>query len=768
MSRPASHRTDPLRRATGRAALWLGAVIVAAALGIRLVPLPRGLFDRPAGGLEIVDRNGLRLRTTPDTGAQFNHPASEAALPPALVAATLAAEDARFREHGGVDLRATARAAFQWARHRRIISGASTITQQLIKLAQPRRRTLPAKAREAIQAIRLEQIWSKDRILAAYVNRLDYGNLNRGIHAAAWHYFRKPPGDLSLAESAFLAGIPQSPTRLNPRRHFAATKARQEWILGRMESLGWIQANERADAAREPIRLAPTGREFDAPHFTGLLLEQLGRLESGRLQTTLDLALNRECERVVRSHLASLRDRHLRNGAVVIIDNRTSELLALVGSEDFFAPGDGQVNGALAARSAGSTLKPFTYLLALEQGGSPGDIVADIPAEFATPTGVFRPLNYSRRCHGPVRWRIALANSLNIPAVRLLESIGGPAVLQQFLTETGFSTLSQSPEHYGLGLTIGNAEINLLELANAYAGLARLGNWRPLQLTARDGAFAPIATRDFTPPTPSPRTTEACWLIADILADNTARALEFGLDSALRFDFPVACKTGTSTGYRDNWAVGFTPEFTVAVWVGNFDGAPMERVSGVTGAAPILHDIVEHLHQRRGTTWFARPAGLTVCRIDPFTGRRAPAGSAENTVTEYFFPDRQPPGPTDSDRDPSGRIRLGPEYGPWLAGEGRPCQSRFVCEFSADPSTPLRVLSPVDGSEFVIDPDLPAPNQRLTLRANRDCEWHAETLGCTAVGHVASTPLRAGRHRIVARDRATGDEAALWIEVRRL
>ena len=354
---------------------------------------------------------------------------------------------------------------------------------------------------------------------------------------------------------------------------------------------GLTRMNSKGARAEE-LRLTPPHRVFEAPHFIDLLLEQ--RLAGLRMQSASsqqqpghrrgrspfgcsaskpawDLELNRFVETTLRNQLSLLASKQARNGAVVILDNRGGQVLALVGSQDYFEPQAGQVNGAWSPRSAGSTFKPFTYLLALENGATAASIVADVPTEFPTSTGLFAPLNYNRHCSGPVRYRMALANSLNIPAVKVLETVGGPEALMRKLKDCGLSTLNESAEFYGLGLTIGNAEARLLELANAYACLARLGEFKSWQLLYSEtaGAGRRVADRD------------AAYIIADILSDNEARTMAFGADSALRFDFPVACKTGTSSNFRDNWAFGYTPELTVGVWVGNFDGSPMRNVSGL-------------------------------------------------------------------------------------------------------------------------------------------------------------------------------------------
>ncbi|MBE7219399.1 MAG: penicillin-binding protein 1C, partial [Caulobacteraceae bacterium] len=572
------------------AALLAVVVSVAACWGaLHLVPLPAGLELSPAPSLLVTDARGEVLRELPVDGHYARPPLPLDQIPLALRQATIAAEDKRFYAHGGVDFLALGRAVtgqFGWRRAGERRSGGSTITEQLIKLSQPRPRTVWTKLVEAVQALRLEQVWTKDRILAAYLNRLDYGNRDLGCAAAARHYFGKRPTDLSTAEAALLAALPQSPTRLNPFRHLERARARQQWVLQRMGEAPGAAADEIARARVEPLRLAARARPFEAPHFVEHLLAAGGPLPANarrEVATTLDLGLNRFVTDALRQHLAGLRAQRVGNGAAVVIDNRTGGVLALVGSADFFSPRGGQIDGAWARRSPGSTIKPFTYLLAFERGATPADVVDDLPAEFPSSGAVYRPENYSHRFYGPMRLRPALANSLNISAVRVLaDKAGGPSALWQRLRACGLTTLPLPADHYGLGLTLGNAEARLLELTDAYACLARLGEYRRCRWfqSGRD-------------PQASVRLTDPCsaYLLADILADNGARALSFGVDSDLRWDFPVACKTGTSTDFRDNWAMGYTPEFTVGVWVGNFDGRPMLDVSGVTGAGPILHEV---------------------------------------------------------------------------------------------------------------------------------------------------------------------------------
>jgi penicillin-binding protein 1C len=789
---------------TTKAARWLGLLLLLALplgawLALRCVPLPAGLFLPIPPAVELTDRHGRPLREVGGAADAVSQPASLTEIPQCLIDATLAAEDQRFWTHHGVDWRASLRATGQLLRHRRVVSGASTLTQQLLKQVQPRSRTLFPKLLESLQALRLEQVWSKQQILTAYLNRIDYGNRRRGCAAAAAFYFDRRLPDLSPAEAAFLAGLPQAPTRLNPHRHFERARQRQQWILARMRAAGRLTEAEYVRAGAAPLRLRSPIADFLAPHFADLVLQthapRLAAHGGGPLTTTLDLELQRQAEQVLRRQIDRLRPHQAHHGAVVILDVPTGDVRALVGSPDFFAVPAGQVNGAWARRSAGSTFKPFTYLIALEQGATPATIVADVPTEFPTPTGVFAPLNYDRRWLGPTRYRVALANSLNLPAVKVLEAIGGPGVLLERLQACGLTTLDQPAAFYGLGLTIGNAEARLLELANAYACLARLGLHRPYRLlvetpvsdTATPQAspepvvrasrlhsevlWSPGMAAEAKEASPGRRVFEAgpAWLVADILSDNAARARAFGLDSPLRFDFPVACKTGTSTAFRDNWAFGYTPEFVVAVWVGNFDGTPMQEVSGVSGAAPILQELMNHLHERFGTSWYPPPTPVVELTVHPLTGRQVDPARPD-ALRERFLANTLPPPEAAADYDVQGRVRLPAEYRDWFRNHGPSLAARAVLDDADVPPAEFRITQPVSGAVFVLDPDLPAAGRRLRLRAVAagPVTWHSSTLTITAASGTPEVWLTEGRHEVVARDDRTGAEARAGFEVRRL
>jgi penicillin-binding protein 1C len=753
-----------------RAGLFFGLacviVVTALWLSLPLVPLPQALFKAQNAELEFVDRKGLPLRAMRPNGSPFVQPVLYAEITPSLAQATLAAEDHRFWQHHGVDWRGSTRAVWQLLTHRRVVSGGSTITQQLIKLAALRPRTLRTKLIEMVQALRLEQVWDKQRILTEYLNRLDYGNLNRGCVAAAAFYFGKPLRDLSAAECALLAALPQAPTRLNPRAHLDRAIKRQRWVLAKMRDAGWLTIGQFDRACDEPVQLARSPRTFEAPHFVDLLLSTQGDGGFGPnpIRTTLDLELNRFAETALRHHLSTLKDQHVSNGALVVLDNLTGDVLAMVGSDDYCSPTGGQVNGAWAPRSAGSTFKPFTYLLALEHGATPATVVADVPTEFAGASGLFAPENYNHHCYGPMRYRLALANSLNIPAVKVLASLGGPELLWRLLRDCGLTTLNRPAAEYGLGLTIGNAETRLLELANAYTSLARLGEYCPYRVleaptSGQFGATAnPIRIAD-----PS-----AAYLLADILSDNDARLLAFGAESPLRFEFPVACKTGTSSDFRDNWAFGYTPEFTAGVWVGNPDGSPMQDVSGVTGAAPVLHELFEFLHQRNGTTWYSTPTNIVECWINPITGKRK---SDELPTTDYikekFLSSNLPLPETESDYELAGSrklVRLASEYHDWFATADNWLTGRAVLTKTP---TGLHIEFPPPGTTIYFDPDLPARGGLLCLNAvgSERLEWRSDTLQITNTGEHWSARLSEGHHRLTVSAPLTGACAETWINV---
>ena len=751
-----------VRRHLLRWGLLLSAVLLVCYYGLPwLMPFPVALTQPPAMGRDITDRHGASLRRLLADGQHALGVVPLADVPLALRTATIAAEDKRFYQHGGIDFLSLGRAVRDAAQRGGARSGASTITQQLVKIAVPRPRTLTTKVLEMLTARRLEMTWSKDRILEEYLNRLDYGNLRQGCAAAAQGYFSKPLRDCSTAECALLAGLPQAPSRLNPYRHPDSARRRQAHVLERMETNGVLTAADRQRAAQEPLKLARDYGDFLAPHFVEMVLA--GASSPDDLRTTLDLPLQQFCERMLKDRLARLQEQNVRQAACVVLDNATGGIRALVGSRDFQQQ---QVNGATARRSPGSALKPFTYLLALQQGAAPATMVADLPVEFSTPTGLFTPKNYSGRTYGPVSYRIALANSLNLAAVRVLEKIGGAEVLISSLQTVGITTLTRPVSDYGLGLTIGGGEVTLLELANAYATLARRGLHQPTVMM-ESAVNAANAEQVFDP--------ISCYLLADMLADNDARARSFGTRSSLRMAFPVAVKTGTSTDYRDNWCLGFTPQYTVAVWAGNFDGSPMRGVSGVSGAAPLFKDIFIYLDAHERQSWYEQPAGVQVAAVDPLTGCPVPPEHQEHrkTVQEKFARQFPPSATRDGQYDSQGRVLLPKSYVAWmesgdnylgqavaLAPEGSPLQ---------EDAARLKITAPLSGSTYLLDPDLPFQGQILRLKANQpNVEWRSDTLSIEQRPGGPVALLRPGTHEISVVDPETQETRTTRIVVRKL
>jgi len=733
-------------------------------------PLPIALTDSPAASPVLLDRHGKPLHHLVLPDFTRRAPVALGEVPADLVACTLAAEDKRFRSHGGIDLLATARAAKDALLHRRPLSGASTITQQLVKLAAPAApRTLRAKLREALLARHLEMKWSKDRILAAYLDRLPYGNHRSGPAEASRFYFQKPLADLSLGECALLAGLPQAPSRLDPLKHPARALARRGIVLDRLAAN--YDASRISAARAEPLTLRPLPEKPLAPWLPASFAGS-----SAATRLSLDAALQQDLEAVVREELAKLAHSNLKHAAVVVLDNRTREILALVSSGDWRDPRGGQINGALLPRSPGSALKPFTWLLAFEKAGlHPGSIVADIPTRFRTAEGLDAPENYDRGFRGPVSVREALACSLNVPAMRALNELGGPRPLHRLLLDLGLDSIGPDPAPYGLGLTLGNAPVRLLDLTNAYATLAEGGARREVRLLMADGNANAIP---HLPPSICHPTS--AYLIADILADPVARAASFGRGGPLELPFRCAAKTGTSSDFRDNWCLGFTADFTVGVWAGNFDNSPMKGLSGVAGAGPVFHRAMLRLHRGVAPRWLERPAGLVEVALDPLTGKRRvdggsriadenAEGSVASSSTIHHLPsDRLPLASSPADLDAAGRVLLDASYSEWFASEHNRRRSAFALAADRPAELPLRILAPRDGATYLLDPELPNGGV-LHLASNLPgtASWSSRTLEIRPGGVEALARLAPGEHVLTATDQRDGRSRQVTIHVER-
>jgi penicillin-binding protein 1C len=557
-------------------------------------PFPWEALERPPA-VVVLDRTGEPLRFFLPADHRWRFPVKLAELPPKLPRALVASEDRRFFRHPGVDPLAVARAAWSNLRSGGVVSGASTIPMQIARMADPGPRTLAAKLRESFRALQLERRFDKVELLEAYLNLAPYGGNVEGVGAAAWFYFGKEPAQLSLSEIALLTALPRSPRRYDPTRHPRTAEAARDRVLVQLAARGAFSPREIAEASRQPVPASRQRPPMAAPHFT----EQVTGRSPGesRLRTTLDRAAQRIAEEQVRRRIGELRDQGIGNAAAVVIDNETRAVRALVGSAGFLEGSfQGQVNGAVARRSPGSTLKPFLYALALDQGRVlPDSYLLDIPTDFSG----YVAENYDDRYRGRVTVREALIQSLNACAVRLLSEVGLDG-FHRLLRRGGLATLDRPAGQYGLPLVLGAGEVTLLDLTNLYASLAEGGVHRRVRLIEPEGTEMPEpGDRLFSP--------EAARVVAEILTDVRRPDLPESWDLS-RGVPAVAWKTGTSYGHRDAWAVGFSAHTTIGVWVGNFDGRPRQGISGSHHAGPLLFDLFRALDGRVGGT---RPVDWT-------------------------------------------------------------------------------------------------------------------------------------------------------------
>lgn len=771
--------------------LLLGGGALAAWYGERL-----SRFDparlAPVPGPLVLDRHGRILRLGPDAQGHRVILLPPGPLPTVVVQAFVAAEDKRFWQHPGVDCVAVGRALLSNLAHGRIVSGASTLTMQLWRQLDPGPRTYGRKLTEMARALRLEAALPKEEILRHFLNRVPLGGNLVGVETAARAYFGCTAAELTPAQAATLAALAKAPARLQPRKASAALLSRRQRVLQAMWALGYLTPQQMAVAHNEPLALAAGAPSvpFAAPHFVHLVLASAPVPSHGRVATTLDLDLQTRAEAILTSHRERLRKHGARQAALVVVDNRRGDVLALVGSLEYSHREQGMVNGATARRSPGSALKPFLYALALDLGLTPATLLPDVERRYRIPGGEFQPLNFDRTAHGPVSFREALGNSLNLAAVRLLTQLGPERFYATLEKLELISPAAPGPDYYGLGLVVGNVEVSLLHLAQAYATLANGGLFRPLRLLMNT-------------PEPPPRrvfSAQAAYIISDILADPVARGRVFGASQAMNPPFPLSLKTGTSSRYRDCWAVGFTRDHTLAVWVGNFDGRPTREASGALVAAPILADLAAHLYRHQPPETLPRPSGVVALDICAFSGQR-PGPACPHRTRELFLAGAEP-GETCALHHPGEPWhRLTPEYAGWLKGRhlkasaGRFRLAGFPADlehlFSPRPQTqtwpsPIKeaismpdrhasrggvsIVRPLAGDRYVLPPEEAA----LSLTAAAEVQaplpavtWYLNGRELAQVGppYEVEVKLPRGRHRLAALDPlGFGDEVEVAVE----
>ncbi len=724
--------------------------------------------------IRITDRHGRLLYDLIANEGGRHTLVSIQDIPVELINATVATEDSTFYENPGVDLRGVLRALWINLQGGETLSGGSTITQQvarnlLLESGEREQRTLRRKLRESILAWQLARHLSKDDILALYLNHMYYGAMSYGVEAAAQTYFGKSVTDLDLAESALLAGLPQSPVHYNPLTDLDKAKERQQVVLELMEKQGYITAEARALASREKFVFVASPYPIEAPHFVLMIRDELGEwvaddvlYQAGGLtvRTTLDLDWQHHAERIIQNQLNALNQADvdspgagIGNAALVAVDTQTGEILAMVGSPDYFDPTTyGAINMALSPRQPGSAFKPLVYAAAIDPHGeqplTAATMILDVYTAFVTHDGyAYAPVNFDHQEHGPVSLRQALGSSLNIPAVRVLDEVGLEPVFE-LARQLGITTFGD-PDHYDLSLALGGGEVRLLELTAAYAAFANAGQFvSPVAILSIEDSQG----RSYYTPSPlearqvlDPR---VAWIITDILSDDDARSIGFGHNSVLQVGRPAAVKTGTTTDFRDNWTIGYLPDLAVGVWVGNADIKPMFNVTGLSGAAPIWHQFIRTVTSGVAEESFVQPEGLIRQEICALSGL-LPGEDCTYRRFEWFILGTEPTMQDNlyhrvtldrqsmclaDESTPADRIvervvlDLPQEAHPWAASENLLLLEDTRCaqipsDFGTEYATEqLLVLSPDANTVYRLSPSQPMESQRIQIEVGSDLE----------------------------------------------
>ena len=731
-------------------------------------PFPWAALHRQAATV-VTDREGVPLRIFLPPDEQLRLPVTLDEVAPVFSQTLIASEDRWFYSHPGVNPLAIARAAWMNLRHGKIISGASTISMQVARLAEPKPRTWWAKGQEMFRALQLERGLTKAELLEVYVNLTPYGGNIAGIKAAALVYFGKMPAQLSLGEAALLSVLPRSPNGYSPVRNPQAALAVRNRVLQQPAIQRLFSAQAIADARRHPIQVSPWRPPFTAPHFCQFAIERL--LREPRIVTTLDRRLQSIAETQVSARMAGLQSHGLQSAAVVVIENDTRAVRALIGSPDFFATtSQGQVNAAIARRSPGSTLKPFLYAMAMDAGVIiPDSYLLDIPTDFAG----YVPENYDGQYSGLVTVRESLVRSLNAPAVRLLSDVG-LAAFHTFLQRGGLTTLDRPTATYGLPLILGSGEVTLLDLTNLYATLATGGLHRSVQMQLDVAAQGDSGERLFSP--------ESAHLVTRTLTGLQRPDLPRAWH--LTRDVPVvAWKTGTSYGHRDAWSLGFSARYTIGVWVGNMNGRGQKGTSGAEHAAPLLFDLFRVIEG--GTAQLPRAEDLQLGTVRLCSHSHELAGPyCPLQVETPVLPGRSKLSLCSFHR----RIFVDSETGEQLAGTclaTRPHRPEVITVYPAElvawkqaqgyavasvprlshactdipAGEPLKIVSPNPATPYHLRRDTPVEYQQIPLRVQGGASasqlywYHDGTLiGSGAPDVKLLLPLQHGKHRLVVVD----------------
>jgi penicillin-binding protein 1C len=686
-----------------------------------LMPLPKSLAPDAAdvSRIRILDRNDVPLTITYENRWNTHDYVQIYEIPEFLQKVFIISEDRRFYSHNGVDWKARLNALWQNSRELSVIRGASTITEQVVRMWHHRPRTLWSRWLEGIEASRLEKRFSKADILEFYLNEVPYASNRRGVVQASRFYFDRDLDTLSRKEILALVVMVRSPSRLDIHNNVNSIAEPIKRLTGLIQKHGIINDREAGQVLQEGIEIRSSDIIVDAGHFVDFLYQTRSSYilsVNGQVNTTLDASLQLMAKTLLDNRIDNLSKRGVKNGAVLIIDNRTHEVLAWVnGGKRFDNTPGSWIDAVSTPRQPGSTLKPFVYALALDKGWTAATLINDSPLAEPVGTGLHSYNNYSRVHYGLLSLREALGNSLNVPAVRTLQFIGIENLLA-CLHHLGMDSLQQRPDFYGDGLVLGNGEITLYELVQAYAALANQGIRYPLKIILNEETAADDIVRVFSP--------EAASLIGNILSDSGARRLEFGEEGVLSFPVQTAVKTGTSSDYTDAWALGYNNDYTVGAWMGSLDRTPMDGITGSRGPAMVIRSIFAELNRNRDTQPLYLSPRLVMADICRDTG--LPSDGNCPLYSEWFAPGTEPKNLT----------------------------KIYIDE------KPLAIVQPSPGLQLAMDPRIPDDQEALLFKlsgipSDSSVDWYVDgILMATTLSDNYLWPMSKGNHIAMAKVRS--------------
>ena len=708
-----------------------------------LRPMPATLLfgDSEVRKPQLVDRSGLSALSISYQNRWSVQTVPLHEIPALLRNAFIESEDRRFLSHGGVDWLARVHALAQDLRAMKGVRGASTITEQVVRMLHPRPRTVWSRWLEGIEAGRLEKRFSKSEILEFYLNQVPYGHQRRGVVEAARFYFDRDPATLNVKESLALAVLVRAPSGLDPKQRHKSLERRLSKLAAHMRDKGLLSEAQYRAALSEGFEFAHSRRVIEAPQFVQYVFNNAGAEvlnSSGRITTSLDGRIQEKVRQILWNRLEALRSSDVGDGAALVVDNRTGEVLAWVSETLSAGESQGWVDAVTVRRQPGSTLKPFLYALAMEMGWTAATLIEDSPLAEAAGSGLHSFHNYSRTYYGPLRLRVALGNSLNTPAIRTIQFTGTERFLL-WLRSLGMSGLDKPADFYGHGLALGDGEVSLFELVQAYSALARHGAFLPLRTLSERHLPAGELTQVIGPATAA--------IIGDILSDPQARRLEFGEGHLLRFPVQTAVKTGTSTDHRDCWAVGFSDRYTAGVWMGNLDHRPTRGLTGAIGPALVLRAIFAELNREgetgplsTGPSWAGR--GLQTLGICAVSGMLAGPGCPR--VDEKFEPPKVP-------------VEVCTLHS--IGADIPVSKESTTLRKSPSSCESVKMLQPTPGLRIAVDPRIPAELQAFAFRIPKKInparvEWvlNGKPAGQTGKGeHQFLWPLSRGEYIAQAR-----------------